>query len=132
MPAVAFQAIAHSRNRYDRFGHLNCGCLHLELLPGQVAEVTLARECCAGKIRSMGYVIEEWVGDHSPYRTYPVVRGGPFATRPEAKEEAKKHEPQHGGFITVVPEPGQETPKPKRKGRKKPRLRENRRPSSRR
>jgi hypothetical protein len=81
----------------------------------------------------MGYVLEEWVGDHNPYRTYPIFGVGPFATRQEANEEAKKHQPQHGGFITVEREPGQAESAPMRKrGKKGPRLRESRRPSGRR
>jgi hypothetical protein len=76
----------------------------------------------------MGYVLEEWVGDHNPYRTYPILGVGPFATWQEANEEAKKHQPQHGGFITVEREPSEDKPARKTKGGKRlPRGREGRR-----
>jgi hypothetical protein len=39
------------------------------------------------------------VGDHNSYRTYPIFGVGPFATREEATEEARKHEPQHGDLL---------------------------------
>jgi hypothetical protein len=60
----------------------------------------------------MGFVLEEWVEATKPreYRTYPVFGVGPFKTREEAHEEAKRHEPKHGGFITAVPEPREENP----------------------
>ncbi len=70
----------------------------------------------------MGFVIEEWVGEHNPYRTYPVA--GPFATRQQANDEATKQQPQFGGFITVESERSEVSlPKRKAKGEKLPQLR---------
>jgi hypothetical protein len=78
----------------------------------------------------MGFiVIEEWGDKDNPYRYHWVqVSATTFATREEADEEAKKHQPQHvDGYIRVRKEP-QEKPTPKRKGGKKlARLREGRR-----
>jgi hypothetical protein len=69
----------------------------------------------------MGFVIVEWIDDN---RNVPVF-AGPFGTRQEADEEAKRHKPQHGGFICVEREQLQKRPVAKRRGGKKlPRLRE--------
>lgn len=74
----------------------------------------------------MGFVVEEWVGEHNPYRTYPVA--GPFATRQQANDEAKKHQPEYGGFITVERERSEASvPKGKAKGKKLSQLRLNER-----
>jgi hypothetical protein len=67
----------------------------------------------------MGFILEEWVGDDNTvrYRTYPIFVG-PFATRQQADEEAKKQKPQHGGFICVEREPTDEKPPSKMRSHK--------------
>lgn len=68
----------------------------------------------------MGYEIVEWIDDN---RNVPVA--GPFATRPEADGEIKRHTPQHGGFLSVERERLHGKPATKgRVGKKLPRLRE--------
>lgn len=75
------------------------------------------------------WALEEWVEERpgsTRYRTYPIF-AGPFSTRTEAEEEAKKHTPQHGGSIQVRRRPSQVATTPKRRGRRGPRRRETRR-----
>ena len=79
-------------------------------------------------------LIEEWSDKENPYKYYNVpVFAGAFDTKQEADEEAKKHKPQHGGIIRAVPDQQETKTVQRRKGtgRKKPRLRETRRGSSR-
>jgi len=80
--------------------------------------------------RRMGFVLEEWVGEANPYRRYPILQAGSFATRAAAREAAKNYQPQHGGFICVEPEPTDEKPalRTRRRKSKLPHLRENKRP----
>jgi hypothetical protein len=83
----------------------------------------------------MGFVlIEEWGDKENLHRWHSVpIFAGTFGTKEEADEEAKKHEPEHGGIIRAVPDNREGQTVPKRKGRrgKKPRLREIRRRSGR-
>jgi hypothetical protein len=67
----------------------------------------------------VGFVIVEWINDN----TNVPVFAGLFATRQGADEAAKKHKPQHGGFICVERELPQKRPVAKR-GTKLLRLRE--------
>jgi hypothetical protein len=39
------------------------------------------------------------------------VFGGPFDTQQEAKEEMKHHEPEHGGYLRVINEDEEESPR---------------------
>jgi hypothetical protein len=52
----------------------------------------------------MGFVlIEEWVDEDNPHKFYTMpVSAGTFATKEEAEEEKKQHQPQHvDGYIRV-------------------------------
>lgn len=83
----------------------------------------------------MGFVlVEEWVDENNPHKFYTgPVPAGTFATKEEAEAVKERHQPQHvGGYIRVREElRDAPAPKQKKKGRKKPRLRETRRRSGR-
>lgn len=74
----------------------------------------------------MGFVlIEEWVDEDNPHKFYTMpVSAGTFATKQEAEEEKKQHQPQPqhvDGYIRVREElRDNPAPKRKKKGRKKP------------
>jgi len=70
----------------------------------------------------MGFILEEWTGDDETgrYRTYPIFVG-PFATRQEADVEAKKQQPQYGGWIEVVRESSPQAKTARKRTKKKPR-----------
>lgn len=78
----------------------------------------------SGRIRGMGFVlVEEWVDEDNPHKFYTMpVSAGTFATKEEAEEEKKQHQPQHvDGYIRVREElRDNPAPKRKKKGRKKP------------
>jgi hypothetical protein len=76
----------------------------------------------------MGFiVIEEW-GDAVNLHAWhsSVVSAKTFASEREAREEAEKHQPKHGGVIRVIRQKPQVKAK-KQKSRKKPPHRETRR-----